>query len=152
MTIYASQFLKKEHISFLDESSMESALHKLINCLVVAGALINPSEFYNAIIEREEISSTGIGLGIALPHAKMEEIKDFFIAIGVHTGAGIGWGSIDNVKVKLICLIGGPKNMHKEYLSILSQLTRSIKDVKRRQQIVLSREKDAIINLFKIDY
>ena len=62
---------------------------------------------------------TGIGIGVAIPHAKLEGYSDFFIAIGVQKKKGIDWNALDGSDVKLIFMIGGPENKQTEYLKIL---------------------------------
>ena len=104
--------------------------------------------FYQAILERERIVSTGIGMGVAIPHAKLSGYPHFFIAIGIHY-KGIAWDSIDGLPVRLIFLIGGPDDKQTEYLQLLSHLTLAIKDEEvRKKMLQLSRPED-IIALFK---
>ena len=100
-------------------------------------------------MKREETLSTGIGMGIAIPHAKIEDCEEFFIAIGIQQGNGIEWNSIDGLDVKLIFLIGGPKELHQEYLTLLSKLTQTIKDEKTRQGLLQAKNPAEVIEFFK---
>ena len=143
------EYIRSEHVVFLDEESQESALKSLISEAHGSGDLKDPQGFYKAIWQREEIISTGIGMGLAIPHAKVTECSDFFIVIGIHQGEGIDWNSIDGVKVKLIFLIGGPKPMHREYLTLLSQLTQVIKDESLRQNLILAKDEREVVKIFQ---
>ena len=88
-------------------------------------------------------------MGIAIPHAKIEDCNDFFIAIGIHSGNGIDWKSIDGLDVKLIFLIGGPKDLHQEYLTLLSKLTQTIKDEKTRQGLLQAKSAEEVLKFFE---
>jgi PTS system nitrogen regulatory IIA component len=135
-------------VSFLDVRSREEALQALVALLDRAGKLHDPAQFYTAIMEREKIVSTGIGMGVAIPHAKLLECGDFFIAIGV-LQRGVEWRALDNAPVRLIFMIGGPDSKQSEYLQILSNLTISIKVEERRKKVLTLNSKEAIIRLFQ---
>lgn len=130
-----------------DVRSREDALQALVDLLDGAGKLHDRDSFYAAIMEREKIVSTGIGMGVAIPHAKLFSYDDFFIAIGV-LQRGVDWNALDNTPVRLIFMIGGPDDKQTEYLQILSNLTGAIKDEERRKKILTLNSKEAIIQLF----
>jgi len=146
---HLEEFIKKEHICFPKEKSQEGILKSLIQKAVNTGALPSFETFYDAILQRESIISTGIGMGVAIPHAKIKECNDFFMVVGIHGDDGVDWNAIDGFKVKLIFLIGGPVNYHKEYLSILSELTHFIKDEGRRHQIMHANRVEEVVNIFQ---
>lgn len=147
--VHLRDCIKKSHICFLREKSQEEILKALVQKAVESGALGEFDSFYEAVWQREEIISTGIGMGVALPHAKTRECNDFFIVIGIHTEGGVPWKAIDGCKVRLIFLIGGPPDLHKEYLSLLSELTRMIKDENRRHQIMHALAIEEVVNIFQ---
>ena len=72
---------------------------------------------------------TTIGLGAALPHAKLASLDKFFLCIGI-VKEGIDWSPDEDIPVKFIFLIGGPDNKPIEYLSLLSSLTKTIRKEK----------------------
>lgn len=134
-------------ITFLDVRSREEALNAMVDLLEQAGKLHNRESFYAEIMKREKLVSTGIGMGVAIPHAKLGSYDDFFIAIGV-LQRGIEWKALDNAPVRLIFMIGGPDDRQTEYLQILSTLTSEIKDEEMRKKILTLNSKEAIIQLF----
>jgi PTS system nitrogen regulatory IIA component len=144
------ELLKRGVICFIDDSEDQcSALSFLVNQLVEEEKLTCPEGFYQSLLQREKVVSTGIGMGIALPHAKMNGIEEFFLGIGIISGKGIPWGSIDGLNVRLIVLIGGPDGMHKEYLRNLSQITQFLKDEERRDQLVNARSIEDVVKIFE---
>ena len=132
-------YLDPQLIVFLDASSRNEALEILVERLYAAGKVRNKETFLKALLEREKIVSTGIGMGVAIPHAKLEEYSDFFIAVGIQTTRGIDWHALDSAPVQIIVMIGGPENRQTEYLQLLSHLTRIIKDETRRKNILKAK-------------
>ncbi|MEM7175109.1 MAG: fructose PTS transporter subunit IIA [Chlamydiota bacterium] len=148
-TIRLSAFIREGTVCFLEVKNRDQALHCLVNQLKQAEKIDNEHTFYEAILRREKIVSTGIGMGVAIPHAKLETYRQFFIAVGVQKmGTGIEWDSLDGTPVKLIFMIGGPADRQTEYLQILSALTTAIKDETLRQKIYEAQSEEKVLDLF----
>ncbi len=145
-----SDYLDPNLVAFLRSTTREEAIHELINVIHATGRLPNKTLFHKAITDREKIVSTGIGMGIAIPHAKMDDVDDFFIAIGIQKKQGLDWKSLDGMPVRIIFMIGGPESKQTEYLQLLSRLTIAIKDENIRRQLLRLNEKEEIIKLFNL--
>lgn len=143
-----SQYLSPNLIQFLDVKTRDEALHALVKGVCDEGKIASENEFYEAIIDREKIVSTGIGMSVAIPHAKLPTYEDFFITIGVLKN-GVDWNTIDDSPVRLIFMIGGPDDKQTEYLQILSGITSSVKDEERRKKILRSTTAAEIIELLE---
>lgn len=146
--VVISKYLDPNQVLFIDESDRDSAIMRLSKMLCEKGVIENAESFYDAVIQREKIVSTGVGMGVAIPHAKLDDYKDFFIAIGVQKNRGIEWQSLDGSLVSLIFLIGGPSKEQTQYLKILSRLTSAIKDESLRNSIKSAASAEEIIALF----
>lgn len=146
--ILISKFLNPNLVKLLTVDDRDSALRSLVDLLDSEGRLKDKEFFYQAIMEREQIVSTGIGMSVAVPHAKLSGYETFFIAIGIHP-KGIAWESLDGVPVRLIFMIGGPDDKQTEYLQLLSRLTLAIKDEERRKKILQLTNPQDIIALFR---
>jgi len=142
-------YLDEHLIAFLDVQGRDEALQILVDLLDKRGKLQDKRAFFQAILEREKIVSTGIGMGVAIPHAKLSGYKDFFIAIGIQQKRGIEWNSLDGAPVKLIFMIGGPENRQTQYLKILSHLTQAIKDEERRKKLLKVATQSQVVSLFE---
>lgn len=140
-----SRYLDARLVLFLNEDARDAAIEHLVDRLPVA----NKEKFYQAILDREGIVSTGIGFGVAIPHAKFKDADRFMIAIGVHRGEGIEWNALDGRPVRLIFLIGGPEDKPTEYLKILSQLTQLIKNDGLRKQLLQARTAEEVVSLLQ---
>lgn len=126
--------ISEQTVLFLEPTDRDSILQKLTER---AGELmLVPDEraFRGAILDREKTVSTGIGLGVAVPHAKLEDIRDFFIVLGI-VGGGVNWDAIDQKPVSLVFMIGGPANKQDEYLRILAKVVLVTKNGRLRDAL-----------------
>lgn len=140
-------YIQPELIFFLQDETRDDALRGMVEGLYDVGMVDEINAFYQAVVEREKIVSTGIGMGIAIPHAKLPAYNHFFIAIGI-LQKGVDWNALDHAPVRLIFLLGGPDDKQTEYLQILSALTSAIKDETRRKKLLTLNSKEDIIELF----
>ena len=147
--VSVTDYLDDRLVVFLESGTQQQAIDELIEALDLAHQLKDKQKFHQAILDREKIVSTGIGLGVAIPHAKLPGYDHFFIAIGVQEGQGIEWNSLDGSQVHLIFMIGGPDNRQTEYLNILSRLTMAIKDSTRSKALLKATSAQQVIDLFK---
>ena len=144
-----SRYLQENLVVFLNVENRNAALAELVNALDSAHKLKDKEAFFNAILEREKIVSTGIGMEVAIPHAKLIGYQDFFITIGIQKQRGIEWNALDGTPVRIIFMIGGPENKQTEYLKILSQLTMAIKDDERRKRLLKAQTSKDVIEAFQ---
>ena len=86
-----------------------------------------------AIHEREKIMSTGIGLGIAIPHAKIPSVKDFVVGFA-KIDQGIDFNSLDGKPVHFVVMIAGPDHQQERYLQLLARITLKLKDAAVRRR------------------
>ena len=143
MTIY-QELLSANQVLFLPSSSKEEAIHTLVQHLASLGVIKDQKLFYESLLQREKLISTSIGLGAAIPHAKLPSLDRFFLAIGI-AKEGIDWQSDDEIPIKLIFLIGGPDNDPTGYLSLLSSLTRTIRKDKVLRKLSRATTPDEVI-------
>ncbi|MDB6081447.1 MAG: hypothetical protein JWO53_719 [Chlamydiia bacterium] len=148
MVMKISNYVNNNLICFIDASTKENALKLLIEASLKIKALPDGEKFFNAIYEREKIVSTGIGMGVAIPHAKLASYHDFFLVIGV-LSRGLPWNALDGAPVRLIFLIGGPDDKQTEYLQILSLLTTALRDENLRKEMLAATSPEEITKLFE---
>ncbi len=131
------------YVCILNARSREEAIASLVSELDVDHKMV-----YEAIMQRERVISTGIGIGIAIPHAKISGIEEFNVVIGIVQHEGINWDAIDHLPVKLIMLICGPDDRHREYLQLLSELTKKIKQESVRQALFSAKNREEVVKIF----
>lgn len=143
-----SKYLDPRLVCLLDVSSRDEAISTLVEVADANDKLIDKDAFYKALLEREKVVSTGIGMGVAIPHAKLPTYEDFFIVVGVLC-RGLDWSALDSNPVHIIFMIGGPDDKQTEYLQILSNLTVAIKDEERRKDLLAMSSPEDILHLFE---
>jgi PTS system nitrogen regulatory IIA component len=143
-----SDYLDSRLIVFLDSETRDEAIDALIDVLDEKQELSDKHAFRKAIFYREKLVSTGIGMGVAVPHAKLKEFGDFFIAVGIQKKQGIDWNALDGTPVRLIFMIGGPEDRQTEYLQILSLLTSAIRDPDLRKKLLSAENPSQVLSLF----
>lgn len=142
-----AHYLDPELVSLLEGETRDQTISALVQSADEAGKLLNKDTFFNAILEREKVVSTGIGLGIAIPHAKLPDYNHFFISIGI-LKKGVDWKALDHKPVRLVFLIGGPDDKQTEYLQILSHLTLALRDEERRNKLLRAASPEEAIAAF----
>ena len=135
-------------IYFMNSTTKEEALRFLVDAVTRIKALPDGNHFYDILLEREKIVSTGIGMAVAIPHAKLASYPEFFIAVGI-LQKGIDWNALDGSPVRIIFLIGGPDDKQTEYLKILSALTTAIRDESLRKKLLSNSTPEDIFDLIE---
>lgn len=143
-----SEMLDEKSIVFLDALSKENAISIMVEKAFETGKISDADEFRDALIGRENLVSTAIGLSVAIPHAKLDSINDFFIMIGI-IKKPVDWDAIDLLPVKIVILIGGPSNKQTEYLQILSRLMLLIKNKARREKLFSAKSAEDVLSKFR---
>ena len=134
MSISLENIIPPERVKVLESTDKESALREMAALASQAPEVQDAERLLEAIFEREEIMSTGIGLGIAIPHAKISAVTDFVVALG-KAAKPIEFSSLDGVPVDFIVLIAGPDNQQERYLQLLARITLKLKDAGVRRSL-----------------
>ena len=101
-------------------------ISELVRPLVAAGAITEEAEFVSAIVRRENMESTGIGLGVAIPHARTKAVPDIVLAFG-RSDSGVDFNSLDGKPSHLIFLIAAPEEQKTEYIMTLARLSKLLR-------------------------
>lgn len=110
------------------------AINGLVDQLDKAGKLNDRSIFKEAILKREEQSTTGIGDGIAIPHAKTGAVKEAAIAFG-KSEAGVDYESLDGQPAHLFFMIAAPEGANNTHLEALSRLSSILMNEEARKKL-----------------
>jgi len=106
----------------------------------------NKELFLEKIFERENMGTTGIGKGIAVPHARCEEVTDVVMAIAV-VKSGVEFNTPDDEKAKVILLVGAPKNKNNEYLDLLASISKSFRNSEFRGNVICANSEDELVEI-----
>ncbi len=143
-----TDFTKAEYIKNLASKDKFKAIEEL--ALVFKGSDVcdDVEHLIRALKEREEIMSTGIGFGIAIPHAKISSVREMAFAIGI-SKEGIEFNSIDGELIHLIILVAAGERQHKEYLRLLSNIMAIIKKDNVKESIINSADSEEVLRILK---
>jgi len=126
--IRLSKLLKDKLINLeLKGKTKTEVIAELVQLISKSGRVRNKKAFLKAILEREKLGSTGIGNGVAIPHARSEGIGDFILAFA-RQDAGIDYGALDGEKTYLFFSLASPKDEVGGHLKILAEISRLVKD------------------------
>ncbi|GAB4282088.1 MAG: hypothetical protein Kow0029_27460 [Candidatus Rifleibacteriota bacterium] len=119
--------LKENHVFLnFEAENKDQAIEKIISSLQETGAIKEPEALKDAIFEREKLGTTGVGGGIAMPHARSSAIKTLTVAF-FRSENGVDFKSIDNKPVHLIFVLLSPVSSGGPYLKLLAKISRLLR-------------------------
>lgn len=142
-----TELLKEDTIILsLKSTTKENVLDELVDKLYEANRLNDKEKFKSEILKRESQSSTGVGDGIAIPHAKTDAVKIPSLAFG-YSKEGIDFDSFDSKKAHIFFMIAGSKDASNEHLETLSKLSVMLLKEDFRTALGMAKSKEEILNL-----
>ncbi len=129
----------------LESKNKEDVISELLDILVTVKTVPHRSSILEALTEREEAGSTGIGHGVALPHARCAEVKEIYIACGVAPD-GIDFDALDREPVYIFFMILAPRSAP-GHLKIMSMLTRMLSKSSIRDKLQNAHSADDVYNI-----
>jgi fructose PTS system EIIBC or EIIC component len=123
-----SVLLKEKCIDLeLVGKNKKEILTELVGLIAKSSKLKNKKEFLRTLLARENLGSTGIGNGVAIPHAKSKAVGGFVLAFA-RKDEGIDFGALDGEKTYLFFSLASPEKEIGAHLKILSEISRLVKD------------------------
>lgn len=125
-----SDFVKTNAIrSDLQSASKEAVIEELVQSLLEAGEISadQRDDIIAAIMKREELGSTGIGRGVAVPHTKHPSVQELVGTVGV-SEQGVDFDSLDGERVQLFFLLISPPERPGDHLRALENISRQLRD------------------------
>jgi len=130
-------------------SSRRQALHAVAEAAGQALGL-DAARIMDALMEREALGSTGLGSGVAVPHARLEGI-DRVCAVFVRLDTPVAYGSLDDRPVDLLFGLFAPPRDGADHLRALAAVSRAMRSPETREQLRQARTVDAIRAMFVSD-
>ena len=140
----------KENMIFLnfEAANKEEAIEKFINSLERTGTIKEPNALKDALLEREKLGTTGIGQGIAMPHARSSAIKDLTVAF-FRSEKGIDFKSMDSEPVHLVFLLLAPVTAGGPYLKLLAKISRLLRSDDFRKALLEAKDVASILQIIQ---
>ncbi len=127
-SIRIENILSKDRIIFLDYENRRDALMALAENLSLAPQVKNRQELSKEILKREELMSTAIGRGIAIPHVRLSSVTDLIVSVGISRRDIVDFQTLDDQPVRLLFMIAAAYNQHAYYLQALSFFSTRLKN------------------------
>lgn len=134
--IQVKNILSPDRIIFINHSTKHDALLELAANLGTAPQIKNAQELAAEILKREELMSTAIGRGIAIPHVRLSSITDLVMSVGICKNDIIDFQTIDDTPVRLLFMIAAAYNQHSYYLQTLSFFSSKLKSHELRDALL----------------
>ena len=142
-----TDLLSKESIKLnLSSKTKPDVIDEMVDLVNASGNLNDKQEYKEAILAREELSTTAVGEGIAIPHAKTKAVKKACLAAGI-TKEGIDYEAFDGSLSNLFFMIAAPDGANNTHLEVLSRLSTILMDADFKNSLIDSKSVDEFLSL-----
>ncbi len=147
-----SKFCDENLIEFnLSATTKDEAIEELVNLVSSSNMVTDREKLLHDIKERENLVTTGVGYGVAFPHAKTRSVKGIAIAFGVSQN-GIEFDAMDHQAVKLFFLIAAPEDAIGAHLNVMARLSYLMKSEENRNALLNTSSPGDVLELIdKVD-
>lgn len=141
-----TDYMSEDLISLkLKSKNKDDVLMELADLIAVSPEVHNEENvIYKALIEREKLGSTGIGKGVAIPHAKTDAADRLTIAFGI-SKEKIDFKSLDNENVNIFFVFASPMKESQVYLKVLARISRLIREEEFRNELLACKTPAEVI-------
>jgi len=144
-----SELFSVEHVvTDLPATTKAQLLETIVRDLDAHGKIKDVEGVLKDVIEREKVMSTGIGNGVAIPHAYTDGVKEL-VAGFYRTREGVDFEALDNQKVDLFFIILGPKESRRDHIKVLAKISRLLNHKDFREDLRKAPDAQAVMNVFK---
>lgn len=138
-------FLSKDCIKLdLVSRNKKDVLEEMVDLLVSAGKVKDKKKVVEVLLEREELGSTGIGQGVAIPHGKTDTVEGLIAAFGL-SREGVQFDTLDGDPVTIFFLLLAPHNASGLHLKSLAKISGLLKDKYFRKALISCKKPDDIM-------
>lgn len=147
-TFSIADLLSEDRIALgVEASSRDEVLESLMELAVADKAVESIQAVKDAVFARERQMSTGVGSGVALPHARTTAVAATLLAFAT-LATPVDFHSVDGKPVNLVFLLVGPEGERSEHVRLLGRISRLISDVEMRIALASARSTKEVLTLF----
>ena len=148
-TFAVTALLAPERIQVgLSEHGKEAVIGAVVDLLASAPEVVDLARVSADVFEREAVMSTGVGKGLALPHARTSGVTGTVAAFAV-TAHPVDYGALDGQPVRLVFLLAGPDTEHGTHIRLLSRISRLMNDDAFRTRLTEATDSEAVLACFQ---
>jgi len=141
-------FSEENVVTDLAPQGKEELLRAIIADLDAKGHVGDKDLAARDLIEREKVMSTGIGNGVAIPHAYTDGV-DRLVAGFYRTRTGVAFDALDDQDVSLFFIILGPKESRRDHIKVLAKISRLLNHPEFRQDLMNAADGSAVMGVFR---
>lgn len=145
--IIIKNILSEKRVIFINVNTKREALIMLSGNLSMAPQIKNSEELEQQILKREELMSTAIGQGIAIPHVRLSSVTDLVMSVGICKQDVVDFHAIDENPVRIIIMIAAAYNQHSYYLKTLSFISSKLKNKDLRLALLTAKDTQEVFSL-----
>ena len=145
--INAASILSQHRIIFLNHPKKKDALLALAENLAAAPQVKNSDELSAEIFKRDELMSTAISCGIAIPHVRLSSVTDLVVSVGISRVDIEDFYPLDDEPVRLLFMIAAAQNQHAYYLQTLSWFSTKLKNRELRNALLSAETAEQVYSL-----
>lgn len=147
--IKLTDIIRAEQLLELSARTKQEALAELSAATAGDPRVSDHTALERALLNREAQASTGIGLGLAIPHAKIPQVSDNLLVIG-RSRAGIAFDALDGAPVHLLFMIASSDKHTREFVRLLAAVTHVLKDDALREKLVHAEMPGPFLELMRL--
>lgn len=134
-----SKFCEEDLMSFdLQGQGKTEVITELVDIAARSSMVRDRDEVLEAVLEREKLVTTGVGYGVAFPHAKTRALKGIVIVFG-RSEVGVDFGAMDKKPVYLFFLIAAPEDAIGAHLNVMARLSYIMKSEQNRERLMRAK-------------
>ncbi len=146
MTFSISNLLLPQQVTLgIDATGKKDAIRAVVESLIDNPVVHDLNQLADDILQRESFMSTGVGYGLALPHAKSNGVSATVAGMGI-TSSPIDYDAIDGQPVRIIFLLAGPPGESSRHIRILSRVSRLMSQRSFRESLLESSSVEEILH------
>lgn len=141
-----NNFIYKEDVQFIEANDYKEVIDILLNTISSKQFGSSQNEVYEVLLKREEFMPTGVGYGVAIPHAPVLLQDDLIIKVGI-LDDGVNWFSYDKIIVRLVILVLYKDEKKLAFFKAMGRLNEVLKDNEKRKALFNLKDVDKICNI-----
>lgn len=131
-----SEILNEKLIKIpLEKFDKKDIIAEMIDVLSRSGKVLDKEKVVQAVLEREQMMSTGIGNSVAIPHGKSQGVQELIVALGI-TSQDVNFDALDGKPVRIVFMLVGPEKSSSIHIKMLSRISRLLNQAAFRKKII----------------
>ncbi|MDR1870033.1 MAG: PTS sugar transporter subunit IIA [Treponema sp.] len=145
--VRAEAILSTHRILFLNHSSKRDVLLALSENLAAAPQVKNRHELTAEILKREELMSTAVGCGVAIPHIRLSSVTDLVVSVGISRTDIVDFQPLDDEPVRIVLMLAAAQTQHAYYLQALSWFSAKLLNSDLRTALLSAQTEQEVYDL-----